>query len=96
MKAADHFQNNQHSGNPAAIMGEMSVEQLDSAGNPTARYTFHNVYVSEVPALELADDQVDTIQEFDVTFTFSDWVVGSNEFNEPESGNLATKNDVAG
>jgi len=95
MVAADHFQKNTHSGNPSSIMGEMSVEQLDSAGNPTAKYTFHNVFVSEVSAVDVADDTADTIQEFDVTFTFSDWVVGDGEFNEPSAGNSATNNDVA-
>lgn len=95
LRSADHFQNNSHSGNPDSIMGEMSVEQLDSAGNPTAKYTFHNVFVSEVAALEVGDDQLDTVQEFDVTFTFSDWVVGDGELNDPSAGELATKNDVA-
>jgi hypothetical protein len=95
MKAADHFQNNTHSGNPAALMGELSVEQLDSAGNPTAKYTFHNVFVQEVGELAVGDDQVDTIQEFDVTFSFTDWVVGDGTLNNPAAGNSATLNDVA-
>lgn len=95
MKSVDHFQNNTHSGNPQALMGELSVEQLDSAGNPTAKYTFHNVFVSEVGELAIGDDQVDTIQEFDVTFSFTDWVVGQGEFNEPTAGNNATLNEVA-
>jgi hypothetical protein len=95
MKAADHFQNNSHSGNPAALMGELSVEQLDSNGQPTAKYTFHNVFVQEVSELAVGDDQVDTVQEFDVTFSFTDWVVGGGELNDPSAGNLATKNDVA-
>ena len=95
MKAADHFQNNTHSGNPAALMGELSVEQLDSAGNPTAKYTFHNVFVQEVGELAVGDDQVDTIQEFDVTFSFTDWVVGDGTLNNPTAGNSATLNDVA-
>ena len=42
----------------------MSVEQLDSAGNPTAKYTFHNLFPSEIAALELGDDQIDTISQF--------------------------------
>jgi len=96
MKAIDHFQNNTHSGNPASLMGELSVEQLDSAGNPTAKYTFHNVFVQEVGELAVGDDQVDTIQEFDVTFSFTDWVVGDGELNAPEAGNQASENDVAG
>jgi len=95
MKAADHFQSNQHSGNPAAVMGELSVEQLDSAGNPTTKYTFHNVFVQEVSELAVGDDQVDTIQEFDVTFSFTDWVVGDGELNEPSTGNPATLNEIA-
>lgn len=95
MKAADHFQNNSHSGNPAALMGELSVEQLDSAGNATTRYTFHNVFVQEVGELAIGDDQVDTIQEFDVTFSFTDWVVGDGELNNPAAGNAATLNSVA-
>lgn len=95
MKSADHFQSNSHSGAPEQIMGEMSVEQLDSAGKATVRYTFHNVFVSEVAAIEIGDDQTDTIQEFDITFTFSDWVVGSGEINDPASGSGATANVLA-
>jgi hypothetical protein len=95
MKSADNFQANTHSGNPSAVMGEMSVDQLDSAGNPTATYTFHNVFVQEVGELAIGDDQVDTIQEFDVTFSFSDWVVGNGAENVPGSAKSATKNDVA-
>jgi len=95
MVAADHFQDNKHSGNPSAIMGELSVEQLDSAGNPTAKYTFHNVFVQEVGELTIGDDQVDTVQEFDVTFSFTDWVVGDGELQAPLAGNTATRNDTA-
>jgi len=95
MKSADHFQNNQHSGSPVDVMGEMSVEQLDSAGNPTAKYTFHNVFVSEVAAVEVSDETIDTISEFDVTFSFTDWVVGDKELNNPAAGNKATGNTVA-
>ena len=95
MKAADHFQNNSHSGNPAELMGELSVEQLDSAGNPTATYTFHNVFVSEVGEVAIGDDQADTPVEFDVTFSFTDWVVGNGELNTPEVGKSPTGNAVA-
>lgn len=92
---ADHFQNNMHSGNPNAVLGEMSVAQLDSAGNETAVYTFHNVFVSEVGEITVGDDQLDTLQEFDVTFSFSDWVVGTGDMNEPSSANAPTLNDIA-
>lgn len=95
MVAADHFQNNSHSGNPTTVMGEISVEQLDSAGNPTAKYTFHNVWVSGVGEISVGDEETDSLQEFDVTFTFTDWVVGDGEFNDPSAGNSATLNDIA-
>lgn len=95
MKATDHFQNNQHSGNPTALLGELSIQQLDSAGNETATYTFHNVFVQEVGEVSVGDDQVDTAMEFDVTFSFSDWVVGSGELNAPGASKAATLNDVA-
>lgn len=95
MKAADHFQNNAHSGNPTAVLGELSVEQLDSAGNPTVRYTFHNVFVSEVGEIALSDETQDTAMEFEVTFTFSDWVVGNESVNNPAAGNNATLNDIS-
>jgi len=95
MRSADHFQTNSHSGNPTALMGELSVEQLDSAGNPTTRYTFHNVFVQEVGELAVGDDTADTIQEFDVTFSFTDWVVGGGETNVPSEANAATLNEIA-
>lgn len=94
-KAIDNFQNNTHSGNPVDVMGELSVAQLDSAGNETARYTFHNVFVSEVGEVTLGADQVDSIVEFDVTFSFSDWVVGSDAQNAPGVANQATVNSIA-
>lgn len=95
MTAIDHFQDNFHTGNPNALMTDMSIEQLDSAGNATAKYTFHNVFVQEVGEITLGDDQVDTIIEFDVTFSFTDWVVGDGQLNNPAAGNAATGNDSA-
>jgi len=93
--AADHFQNNQHSGDPTSVMGELSVEQLDSAGMPTAKYTFHNVFVQEVSELAVDAESVDSLQEFEVTFSFSDWVVGGGEFNTPGAAGQPTLNPIA-
>ena len=95
LKACDHFQNNQHSGNPSGVMGELSISQLDSAGAETAKYTFHNVFVAEVGELSVGGDQIDTLLEFDTTFTFSDWVVGSDGLNKPEQVSEPTLNDIA-
>lgn len=95
MKAADHFQDNNHSGNPTAILGELSVEQLDSQGNATVRYTFHNVFVQEVGEISLTDDTDAGAMEFDITFSFTDWTVGDVRTNEPTSGQAPAGNDIA-
>ena len=95
MLSADNFQKNTHSGNPNNILGELSVEQLDSAGNATVRYTFHNVFVQEIGEITLGDDTQDTAMEFDVQFSFSDWVIGDADLSNPSSGSKATKNDIA-
>lgn len=95
MVAADNFQKNAHSGNPNNILGELSVEQLDSAGNATVKYTFHNVFVQEVDEITLGDDTQDTAMEFNAVFSFSDWVIGGGDLQDPASGNKATKNDIA-
>jgi len=95
MVSADNFQKNTHTGSPNDVLGELSVEQLDSAGNATAKYTFHNVFVQEVAEVTLADDTVDEAGTFDCTFSFSDWVLGSGETSEVSSGNKATGNVIA-
>lgn len=95
MISADNFQKNTHSGNPNAVLGELSVEQLDSAGNATVRYTFHNVFVQEVGEIALGDDTMDTAMEFSTTFSFSDWSTGNGDLQDPASGAKATLNDIA-
>jgi len=93
--SADNFQKNTHSGNPEAVLGIMSVVQLDSAGEETVKYTFHNVYVQSVGEISLGDDSSDTIEEFDVTLSFTDWVVGDGEETDPSAGSAASNNDIA-
>jgi hypothetical protein len=95
MRSADDFQKNTHSGNPNDVLGELSVTQLDSLGKETVTYTFHNVWVSGVEAVELTDDADGGIQEFAVTFSFSDWVVGGGEYSEPSEANQSSDNSIA-
>lgn len=95
MKASDNFQENKHSGNPADVLTEISVAQLDSEAKETTVYTFHNVFVSGVDAVEVSDDPDGNIQEFSVTFTFSDWVVGTGSTNQPTKSKPAAKNATA-
>lgn len=95
MKSCDNFQENKHSGDPSAVLGELSVSQLDSSANETAKYTFHNVFPSDIGELTQGSDQIDTLLEFDVTFSFSDWVVGDGEINDPSKVNSPTLNATA-
>lgn len=100
MKRADHWQGNSHSGEPSNVMTDLNVEQLDSDGNPTVMYTFHNAFVQEIGEITLGDDQQDTAMEFDVTFSFTDWTVGapsntSDTVNQPEFSNIETNNIVS-
>lgn len=93
--ACDHYQDNMHSGVPANLMIDASVSQLDSAGNPTVTYTFHNFWPMEVSEVSLGADTVDQIEEFDVNWSFTDWVVGNNSTQEPGTANAPTLNETA-
>ncbi len=77
--ACDNFHKNIHSGKPEAVMTSLKVEQLDSAGNVSAQYTLHNCFPTVVGEVTWGDDSENTPTEFNVTFSYSDWVVGSGE-----------------
>lgn len=95
MKACDNFQENRHSGLPQDVMVDMSIEQLDSDMNGTAKYTFHNVWVSDVADTQVADENADQILDFDITLTYSDWVTGDGENDEPLKAKGPTLNSTA-
>jgi len=51
------------------------VQQLNTSSNePTATYEFRNLWPTGISAIDLADDQQDTITEFSVDFAYSHWV----------------------
>ena len=77
--ACDNFHKNTHSGQPSAIYTDLRLEQLDSAGNVSARYTLHNCFPTVVGEISYADDSENTPVEFNVTFSYTDWVLGSGE-----------------
>lgn len=94
MDACDSFQRNRHSGNPTSIFADLRLEQLDSAGNVSAQYTLHNCFPGNVAEVTYGDDSADTVAEFNVTFTYSDWVVGSGEVSN-FTPLKATENEIA-
>jgi len=94
MDACDNFQTNMHSGNPVAVMADLRLEQLDSAGNVTAQYTMHNCFPQSIGEVAYGADSADTPAEVSIIFAYTDWVTGIGEASIPESNN-ATKNDIA-
>jgi len=92
--ACDNFYKNKHTGDPSSIFSDLRLEQLDSAGKVTAQYTLHSCWPSVVGSVTYADDAENAPTEFEVTFTFSDWVIGTGE--EPDYTPIpATKNPTA-
>ena len=77
--ACDNFHKNLHSGLPNQIFSDLRLEQLDSAGNVSAQYTLHNCFPTVVGELTYGDDSENTPVEFNVTFSYTDWVLGSGE-----------------
>jgi len=92
--ACDNFHKNIHSGNPGAIFADLRVEQLDSAQKVTAIYTLHNVFPQTVGEVAYGDDSENTITEFNVTFSYTDFVVGIREEDDFTLIN-PTRNDNA-
>ncbi len=98
MSKIDNFEENKHSGLPNELMVQMSVVQLDSLEKPVAVYTFKNVFPMEIGEVSVGADTIDTLQEFDVTFSFSSWIVeGSSggDTNQPNDGRVASTNITA-
>ena len=51
------------------------IEQLNTSDNTvTATYEFRNMWPTGISAIDMADDQIDTITEFSVDFAYSHWV----------------------
>ena len=56
----------------------------------------HNVYPTQVDTIAFDASSNDTVEEYGVTFSYSDWVIGDDEDNDqPAKFTNATKNDVA-
>lgn len=96
MKACDNFQANTHSGNPAGLFVDISVCQLDSLEKEVATYTLKDCWPQQVGEISVAADSLDTIQTFDVTFSFSNWLISNgSEFNMPLDGKVHSSNVVS-
>lgn len=73
MVKMDDFRENKHYATPGDVMAEMIVSQLDNAGNETAKYKFYDCFPQNISEITVGDDSTDTLVEFDVTFSFTNW-----------------------
>lgn len=69
---------NSHDGNQSLVSMEdtmtvASVFQLDKQHNRIKEYTYHDLWVSEIGNIELAQDTNNAIEEYTVTFQYSMW-----------------------
>lgn len=75
MDALDNYEKNTHVCNPSMFMVDADVMQLDCNGDASAGYTFHNLFPSQVGAIELSGEASNNIEIFKVQFSFSHWTV---------------------
>jgi hypothetical protein len=59
--------------NPLDYVADMSVEQLNKAGDTTKTYNFRSVWPSNISAIELSYESNDQIEEFTVEFQVTYW-----------------------
>jgi len=55
---------------PIQYEADLKVEQLDRNGDSIKSYTFRGAFPSEIGPIEVSYDTTDTIEEFDITFTY--------------------------
>jgi hypothetical protein len=58
---------------PASYMKDAYVTQLDRDGSTLRKYRFHDVFPTNVSAIELSYDSTDTIEEFTVEMQVQWW-----------------------
>jgi hypothetical protein len=73
MNGINEHVNNTGLSNPTDYQADMTIEQLDKAGNSTKSYTVRGAYPVNVAAIDLSYDSNDAIEEFSVEFAFQYW-----------------------
>lgn len=62
---------------PAEYQTDLSVDQLDKDGLVIKSYNFRSCFPTNITAIDLNYDTVDTIEEFQVTFQVQYWESGT-------------------
>lgn len=65
--------------NPRDYQVDLQVHQLDRNGATVKTYKFVDAYPTEIGAIALDFDQANTVETFDVTFTYNYWTSGTAE-----------------
>ena len=75
MKQIDDFANNVRASNITDFLKTMKVYQINNDGTEGQGYVFNNVFPKDIGEITVEAETPDAIQEFDVTFSFTDWEV---------------------
>ena len=59
--------------NYTSLYGQATVIQLGRSGDSIRSYHLHDIYPTEVGAIDLAMDTNDTVEEYTVTFAINNW-----------------------
>lgn len=73
MNSINDVKNNTGLTNPLAITTQMSVHQLDRNGTTIKSYTFTDVWPVNISEIQLAFNQNDQIEEFQVELAYGYW-----------------------
>jgi len=75
--------NNSNFANPD-VFKDWQVSQLDRGGNVLKEYTFYGCWPSEIAAIEVNAETVDSVAEFGVTLQYSYWTTEGINFRHPK------------
>ena len=75
MKQIDDFSNNVRAADVTQFLKTMKVYQINNDGSEGQGYVFNNVFPKDIGEITVEAETLDAIQEFDVTFSFTDWEV---------------------
>jgi hypothetical protein len=73
MNGMNEHVNNVGLSNPTDYQADMTIEQLDKAGNITKSYTIRGAYPINVSGIDLSYDTNDAIEEFTVELAYQYW-----------------------
>ena len=65
---------------------ELTIWQLDTLGNKVYGYNLENVFISGIGEVSYGDAELDTLVEYNVTFTFSEFYPVEQNFFENKNG----------